>query len=137
MPEVRMAICAPSRSDQIATSTATSHCRVFGAIPAIGQSALPAPTSPTEKVQMVSTQPELPVRCWTTQANAIRSVSETAIAAAALRYKTVISNEDLRQSSELNQIRSNWNPVSRLVRFPVQWPHPAGGDAETSDRRHP
>jgi hypothetical protein len=76
---------------------------VFGAIPAIGQSALAAPTSPTEKVQMVSTQPELPLRCCTTQANAISSASETAIAAAALRYKAVISkavisNEDLRQS---------------------------------------
>jgi hypothetical protein len=49
------------------TSAATSHCRAFGASPPTGQSALAAPTSPTENVQTVSTQPELPVRCCATQ----------------------------------------------------------------------
>src|SRR5262249_29141306 len=46
-----------------------------------GHSALPAPTKPTAKVQIVSTQPELPVRCCTTQANAIRIASESAMVA--------------------------------------------------------
>ena len=41
---------------------------------------------------MVSTQPELPVRCCTSQAPAIRTDSETAIAASASRYKMVMQN---------------------------------------------
>jgi hypothetical protein len=47
--------------------------RIAIAAPATGQSALPASTRPSAKVQMVSTQPELPVRCCTTQAPAIGS----------------------------------------------------------------
>jgi len=50
------------------TRPATSHCRALGAVPATGHSALPVPTRPRERVQMVSTQPELPVRCCTNQA---------------------------------------------------------------------
>jgi hypothetical protein len=80
-----MAMWMPSRNDQITTSAATSHCRAFGAAPAIGHSALAAPTRPSEKVQMVSTQPELPVRCWTTQAPAIRIEREAAIRTRAAR----------------------------------------------------
>jgi len=79
----------PSRNDQIATRAATSHCRVFGAPFVSGQSALAAPTRPTAKVQIVSTQPELPVRCCTTQAPAIRIESDSAIAASATRYETI------------------------------------------------
>ena len=90
MPAVRTAMCRPSRSDQIATSAATSHCRVFGPAPPIGHSALPAPTRPTANVQIVSTQPELPVRCCTTQAKAIRTHSDNAIASSAQRYTMVI-----------------------------------------------
>jgi hypothetical protein len=82
---VRAAICAPSRSDQIATSAATSHCRPFGAAPPTGHSALPAPVSPSEIVQMVSTQPELPLRCCTAHAPAISTDSATAMAASASR----------------------------------------------------
>ena len=69
--------------DQIATKAATSHCRAPGAMPPTGHSALPAPTRPSEKVQMVSTQPELPVRCCTPQATAIRAAKTTAMAASA------------------------------------------------------
>src|SRR3982075_2709460 len=87
-----MAIWAPSRSDQIATRPATSHCRALGAVPATGHSAAPAPTRPKEKVQMVSTQPELPVRCCTIQAPAIRIENDTAIAASASRYRIVMQN---------------------------------------------
>ena len=94
IPAVRIAIWMPSRSDQIATSAATSHCRALGAAPATGHSALPAPTSPSEKVQMVSTQPELPVRCCTTQATAIRIDSDSAIAASAPRYTIVMQKSD-------------------------------------------
>src|SRR5271154_7565092 len=90
MPEVRTAIWMPSRSDQIVTSDATSHCRAFGAASAIGHSELAAPTRPTENVQMVSTQPELPVRCCTTHAPAIRIESATAIAANAFKYKNIM-----------------------------------------------
>src|SRR5471032_3395316 len=90
MPAVRTAICEPSRSDQIATKAATSHCRAFGALPETGHSALPAPVSPTENVQMVSTQPELPVRCCTIQATAIRIESDSAIASRASKYKTTM-----------------------------------------------
>jgi hypothetical protein len=78
-----MAICTPNRNDQIDTNAATSHCRAFGAAPPIGHSALPAPVSPTENVQMVSTQPELPVRCRTIQASDMRIESDTAIRASA------------------------------------------------------
>src|ERR1700736_6629532 len=92
MPAVRAAICEPSRSDQIATNAATSHCRASGALPPIGHSALPTPTSPTENIQMVSTQPELPVRCCTVQAMAIRIESDSAIAASASRCKTIVQN---------------------------------------------
>ena len=87
---VRTAMCRPSRSDQIATNAATSPCRAFGLTPAIGHSALPAPTSPTAKVQIVSTQPELPVRCCTRKANAIRTHSDSAMASSAQRYTVVI-----------------------------------------------
>src|SRR3984957_3318945 len=80
-------MCRPSRSDQIATRAATSHCRAFGAAPDIGHSALPAPTSPSEKVQMVSTQPELPVLLCTSHAPAIRADSDSAIAAKPSRYQ--------------------------------------------------
>ncbi len=83
-------MCTPSRSDQTATRPATSHCRGFGAAPAIGHSALPTPVSPTANVQMVSTQPELPLRCCTIQAIAIRIDSDTAIPAKAARYPTVM-----------------------------------------------
>jgi len=85
MPAARIAICMPSRSDQITTRAATSHCLALGAAPPIGQSAPPAPTSPTAKVQIVSTQPELPVRCCTTQAKVIRIDSDSAIATRASR----------------------------------------------------
>ena len=81
----RSAICDPSRSAHSATNAAISHCRGFGAAPPIGHSALPAPVSPTENVQMVSTQPELPVRCCTSQAIVIRSESDSAIPAKASR----------------------------------------------------
>jgi hypothetical protein len=91
---VRAAICAPNRSDQTATRAATRHCLALGAAPATGHSALPTPTRPSEKVQMVSTQPELPVRCCTRKAPAIRSDSETAMAASASRYKMVMQNPD-------------------------------------------
>jgi hypothetical protein len=47
---------------------------------------------PREKVQMVATQPELPVRCCTSQAPAIRNDSESAIAASASKYKTVMQS---------------------------------------------
>jgi hypothetical protein len=47
----------------------------------MGHSALPAPTTPSEKIQMVSTRPELPVRCCTIQAIAIRIESDSATAA--------------------------------------------------------
>ena len=90
IPAVRTAMWRPSRIDQIATKAATSHCRAFGAAPATGHSALPAPTSPSEKVQIVSTQPELPVRCCTSQAPAIRTDSDSAIAAKASRYKIIM-----------------------------------------------
>ncbi len=80
MPAVRMAMWTPSRSDQIATRAATSHCRGFGISPATGQSALAAPVSPTANVQMVSTQPELQVRSRTTHAIPIRTDSDTAMA---------------------------------------------------------
>jgi hypothetical protein len=50
---------------------------------------LAAPTSPSENVQMVSTQPELPVRCCTIHAPAISADSESAIAAIAQRYKPI------------------------------------------------
>ena len=76
IPRCARAICGPSRSDQIATSAATSHCRAVGAAPPAGHSALPAPTSPSENVQMVSTQPELPVRCCTAHAPAISTDSD-------------------------------------------------------------
>jgi len=89
MPAVRTAMCMPSRSDQTATRAATSHCRAFGAANAGGQSALAAPTRPTENVQMVSTQPELPVRCCTIQAPAIRTESAAAIAGSAVKYETI------------------------------------------------
>jgi len=89
MPAVRTAMCMPSRNDHTATSAATSHCRAFGAVFSSGQSELPAPTKPTENVQMVSTQPELPVRRCTTQAPAIRTESASAITASAARYETI------------------------------------------------
>src|SRR5260370_9842758 len=59
---------------------------------ATGHSALPAPVRPSEKVQMVSTQPELPVRCCTRKAPEIRIDSETAMAPSASRYKMVMQN---------------------------------------------
>src|SRR5689334_13145771 len=95
MPDVRMAMWVPSRSDQIVTSAATIHCRVFGAAPPIGHSALPAPTSPTEKVQIVSTQPELPVRCCTIQAPAIRIEREAAIRTRAARRVSAMQIPDI------------------------------------------
>ena len=64
----------------------------WAAAPSTGHKALPTPTRPSEKVQIVSTQPELPVRCCTTQAPAIRTESDTAMAASASRYKTVMKN---------------------------------------------
>ena len=54
-----------------------------GAPPSIGASAEAAPTSPSENVQMVSTQPELPVFCCTTQASAISTDSASAMPASA------------------------------------------------------
>ena len=86
MCDVRTAMCKPSRSDQIATKAATIHCLAFGGLPATGHNALPAPTSPSENVQMVSTQPELPVRCCTIQAPAISTDRDSAIAASASKY---------------------------------------------------
>ena len=85
IPAVRTAICEPSRSDQTATRLATSHCRALGAAPSAGHSAPMAPVSPSENVQMVSTQPELPVRCCTIQASAIRIDNDNAIPAKASR----------------------------------------------------
>jgi hypothetical protein len=87
-------MCEPSRTDQIATSAATNHCRAFGEAPATGQSAEPAPTRPSENVQIVSTQPELPVRCCTSHAPVIRIDNDTAIAASASRYKIVMKSPD-------------------------------------------
>jgi len=89
MCDVRTAMCKPSRSDQIATKAATSHCLAFGGLPATGHNALPAPTSPSENVQIVSTQPELPVRSRTIHAPAINSDNDNAIAASASRYKII------------------------------------------------
>jgi hypothetical protein len=90
IPAVRRAMCEPSRIDQIATKAATRHCRGLGAAPAIGHNALAAPVSPSENVQMVSTQPELPVRCCTSHAPAIRTDSATAIATTASRYERIM-----------------------------------------------
>src|SRR5579871_665240 len=87
MPAVLIAMCTPSRSDQAPTKAATSHCREFGASPATGHNAAPAPTKPTENVQMVSTQPELPVCCCTTQAPIIKIESEAAMATSAPKYE--------------------------------------------------
>ena len=70
IPAVRCAMCSPSRSDQIATRRRDQplpRVRRRRRRPATARRA--APTSPTEKVQMVSTQPELPVRCCTSQAH--------------------------------------------------------------------
>jgi len=50
------------------------------------------PRNPSEKVQIVSTQPELPVRCCTTQAPAISTESDAAMATSALRYNAVMKN---------------------------------------------
>ena len=58
----------------------------------IGHNALPAPLSPTDNVQMVSTQPELPVRCCTIHAPAIRTDSDSAMATSASRYKLAMRN---------------------------------------------
>jgi hypothetical protein len=52
--------------------------------------ALPAPVKPSANVQMVSTQPELPVHYWTSQAPLIRTDSVTAIAANASRYQRIM-----------------------------------------------
>ncbi len=90
IPAVRTAIWEPSRIDQTATNVATSHCRRLGLKPAIGHSAPAAPVKPSENVQMVSTQPELPVRCCTSQAPAIRTDSATAIAARAPKYEMIM-----------------------------------------------
>ena len=51
----------------MAAKAATINCRGSYA-PAIGVKAATAPVRPSPKVQTVSTQPELPVRCWMTQA---------------------------------------------------------------------
>ena len=96
IPRVRAAMCEPSRTDQIATRAATSHCRALGAAPATGHSAEPAPTKPSENVQIVSTQPELPVRCCTSQAPAIRIDMDTAIKTSASRYRIVMESPDKR-----------------------------------------
>jgi hypothetical protein len=58
--------------------------------PAIGHSAPTAPFKPSEKVQMVSTQPELPVRRCTSQALAIRTDSASAIAARPPKYQMIM-----------------------------------------------
>ena len=47
---------------------------------------------PRENVQMVSTQPELPVRCCTSQAPTVRTDSESAVAASASKYRTVMQS---------------------------------------------
>ena len=49
-------------------------------------------TRPSENVQTVSTRPELPVRCCTTQAPAISTESDTAIAASVWKYKGAMKN---------------------------------------------
>ena len=105
-------MCIPSRSDQIATSAATSHCRALGAAPATGHSALPAPTRPTEKVQMVSTQPELPVRCCTIQATAIRTDSDSAMRGQRLKIQNnhAKSHEMRGEESSICKIRSQAKP---------------------------
>ena len=124
MLAVRIAMCTPSRSDQIATKAATSHCRAFGAAPPTGHSALAAPTSPTANVQMVSTQPELPVRCCTIQAPAIRIDSDTAIAASASRYKIVMQKPVNRCGvKDLSKYASDSKP-GFTPKFPV--PAPTG-----------
>src|SRR5437667_11129222 len=94
-----MPIWPPSRNAQTATRVATSHCRAVGTVAPIGQSAPAAPTRPTDKVQIVSTQPELPLRCCTTQASAIRTDSDSAmtdsdIAPTAPRSKTLLAKPD-------------------------------------------
>jgi hypothetical protein len=82
MPAVGIAICSPSRSDRIIAKAARIYCLAFGPNP-IGHSALAAPTSPIAKVQIVSTRPALPVRCWTSHAPAMVIESESAIPASA------------------------------------------------------
>ena len=62
-------------------SSVASHCRALGAAPPIGHHPLAAPTGPSEKV-----------RCRTTQAPAIRTESDTAIAASTRKYKGVMKN---------------------------------------------
>ena len=49
MPAVRTAMCRPSRSDQIATSAATSHCRAFGAAPGDRPQRTPGANQPDRK----------------------------------------------------------------------------------------
>ena len=56
---------------------------------------------------MVSTQPELPVRCCTTQAPAISAASATAIPASASRYTAVMKNPVVpRTSNAAKYVRS-------------------------------
>lgn len=82
MPAVGIAICSPSRSDRIIAKAARIYCLAFGPNP-IGHSALAAPTSPIAKVQIVSTRPALPVRCWTSHPPAMVIESKSAIPASA------------------------------------------------------
>jgi hypothetical protein len=91
MPAERTAMCSPSRNAQANTSAATIHCRAGKDSVENGHSAAPTPTSPTAKVQMVSTQPELPVRCWTIQATAISRQSPAAMAITAMTTERTIA----------------------------------------------
>src|ERR1700686_3316721 len=116
-------MCTPSRSDQIATNAATSHCLAFGAEPATGHSALAAPTSPSENVQMVSTQPELPVRCCTIHAAAIRTDRDTAIAARASRYKASGYQTTIRNPANSLTRQTFSKYVQAQAGFHVEVPH--------------
>ena len=84
MPAERMAMCSPSRRVQAMTSAATMNCRDGNASCAKRPQRRDHADEPVENVQMVSTQPELPVRCWMIQAAAISVPSAAAIAASAI-----------------------------------------------------
>ena len=71
-------------------SAATIHCRAGNASVENCHSAATAPTSPNRERQMVSTQPELPVRCCTIQAAAISAQSGVGMTTSAITIETAI-----------------------------------------------
>src|SRR5258707_12705587 len=74
---------AAKRACWCATVSRDNAHRASDAVPAIGHNARPSPTTPTEKVQMISTRPELPVRRCAIQAMAISTESDIMIATSA------------------------------------------------------